>query len=90
MSATPGPVINQWVAAAPGELLCMDIFFLSVVSRKGKVISLPFLLVVDDYTDYVIITWLNARTAATVMTALTEIIKFYYSYDWVVKEICVH
>ena len=86
--ATPGPVINQWVAATPGERLCMDIFFLSVVSRKGNVTSLPFLLVVDDYSEHVIITWLSSRTAATVMAALTEVIKFYYSYDWCVKEIC--
>lgn len=86
--ATPGKVINQWVASAPGERLCMDIFFLSVVSRKGIVVSLPFLLVVDDYTEYVTIVWLSSRTTATVMRALKEIIKFYYAYDWQVKEIC--
>jgi hypothetical protein len=86
--ATPGKVLNQWVAAHPGERLCMDIFFLTVVSRKGHVTSLPFLIVVDDYTEYVIITWLSSRTAATVMSALNEIIKFYYGYDWQVKEIC--
>ena len=86
--ATPGPVINQWVAAHPGERLCIDIFFLSVVSRKGTVTSLPFLLVVDDYSEYVLITWLSSRTAATVMSALNEIIKFYYGHDWQVKEIC--
>jgi hypothetical protein len=86
--ATPGRVINQWVASAPGERLCIDIFFLSVVSRKGLVVSLPFLIVVDEYTEYVIITWLTSRTTQTVLRALTEIIKFYYGYDWCVKEIC--
>jgi hypothetical protein len=44
--------------------------------------------VVDEYTEYVIVTWLTSRTAATVMRALTEVIKFYYGYDWCVKEIC--
>jgi hypothetical protein len=86
--ATPGKVINQWVASAPGERLCMDIFFLSVVTRKGAVASLPFLIVVDEYSEHVIITWLTSRTAETVMRALTEVIKFYYGYDWCVKEIC--
>ena len=86
--ATPGRVINQWVASAPGERLCMDVFFLSVVSRKGQVVSLPFLIVVDEYTEYVIVTWLTSRTADTVLKALTEVVKFYYSYDWCVKEIC--
>jgi hypothetical protein len=86
--ATPGRVITQWVAGAPGERLCMDIFFLSVVSRKGKIVSLPFLIVVDEFSEHVIITWLPSRTVATVFKALTEVIKFYYSYDWCVKEIC--
>jgi hypothetical protein len=86
--ATPGKVINQWVAAAPGERLCMDIFFLSVVTRKSAIVSLPFLIVVDDYTQYVNIMWLTSRTTETVLRALTEIIKFYYGYDWCVKEVC--
>jgi hypothetical protein len=86
--ATPGKVINQWVAAAPGERLCIDVFFLSVVSRKGQIVSLPFLIVVDEYTEYVIITWLASRTTNTEMRALTEVIKFYYGYDWCVREIC--
>jgi hypothetical protein len=85
---TPGIVINQWIAAGPGERLCMDIFFLSVVSRKGNIVSLPFLLVVDEYSQYVIITWLTSRTSDTVLRALNEVIKFYYSYDWCIKEIC--
>ena len=42
--------------------------------------------------EYVIITWLTSRTTQTILCcllALTEIIKFYYGYDWcVVKEIC--
>jgi len=85
---TPGPVVNQWVAQSPGERLCIDIFFLSVVSRKGAVVSLPFLLVVDEYSEYVIVTWLPSRTAEAVLRALTEIFKFYYGYDWCVKEVC--
>lgn len=86
--ATPGKVINQWVASAPGERLCMDIMFLSVVSRKGMIVSMPFLIVVDEYTEYTTIVWLPSRTTDTVLRALNEIRNFYYGYDWCIKEIC--
>jgi hypothetical protein len=33
-------------------------------------------------------TWLTSRTTQNVLRALTEIIKYYYGYDWCVKEIC--
>jgi hypothetical protein len=59
--ATPGRVINQWVASAPGERLCIDIFFLYICCLAQVTSSqstFPDCGMVDEYTEYVIITYL--------------------------------
>lgn len=84
---TQGQVINKWIAAAPGERLCMDIYLVSILSRKGKFLIMPLLLVVDDYTGYLNLVLLPSKTKEAVQAALVNIVDFYNQYEWKVKEI---
>ena len=83
-----GSVLNKWIAHCPGERLCMDIFFITIISRKNAPLKLPFLVIVDDYTDYTCVQWLPARTTHSVYEALNKVIQFYNSYDWGIREVC--
>ena len=33
VAPSPRPVINKWLASDPGERLCMDLYFLTVISK---------------------------------------------------------
>ena len=87
VSPTEGTVINKWLATRPGERLCTDIYFITVMSRKGKCISTPLLIVVDDYTGYLHVIILPTKTLDAVKAALMETIRFYNHFDFPVKEI---
>ena len=80
VSPTDGKVINKWLASAPGERLCVDINFMTVMSKKGKFVVMPMLIVEDDYTGYIDVIHLPSKTTDSV-------IAFYNHYDFVVKEI---
>lgn len=84
---TEGRVINKWLATAPGERLCMDIYFMTVISRKGKFTTIPMLIVVDDYTGYFNVISLPSKTTEAVREAVFDVIAFYNFYDFAVKEI---
>jgi hypothetical protein len=84
---TEGRVINKWLATAPGERLCMDIYFMTVISRKGKFTTIPMLIVVDDYTGYFHVISLPSKTTEAVREAVFDVIAFYNFYDFAVKEI---
>ena len=84
---TDGKVINRWLASAPGERLCMDIYFMTVMSKRGKFTVIPMLIVVDDYTGYLDVVHLPSKTTEAVKRALFGIIAFYNHYDYAVKEI---
>jgi hypothetical protein len=84
---TPGEVINRLMVMAPGERLCMDVFFLTYLTRGGKSIICPFLIVVDDYSGRFHVVWMKSRTTESVRKALFTVIEYYNSYDWVVREV---
>jgi hypothetical protein len=84
---TDGRVVNKWLATAPGERLCMDIYFLTVMSRMGKYTTIPILIVVDDYTGYLQVVTLPSKTTEAVREAVFDVIAFYNFYDFAVKEI---
>ena len=75
-----GRVINKWIASAPGERLCMDIYFMSVVSRLGKCTIILMLIVVDDYTGYFHVVSLPSKTSEAVREAVFDVIAFYHFY----------
>ena len=80
-------VKNRFLPFAPGEQLCIDIFFITFRTRLGKIISCPFLRAVCGYCTHVSSVWLKSKTAHAVKDALFEIIKFYNVHDWVVKQV---
>jgi hypothetical protein len=84
---TPGTVINRLVVMAPGERLCMDVYFLSYITRKGRSIICPFLQIVDDYTGGWYMRWLKSRTHNSVKEALFSVIEYFNYYNWVIQEI---
>ncbi|CAN0349389.1 unnamed protein product, partial [Ectocarpus fasciculatus] len=69
---------------APGELLHMDIVF---INRGAKQKRLPFLLAVDDYTNYVMARRLPSKTTESVGTAMTAIMDAYAGLNLTVKRI---
>ena len=87
VAPTEGTVINKWLAIRPGERLCTDIYFITVMSRKGKCVITPLLIVVDDYTGYLHVLTLPTKTLDSVRAALLEVIRFYNHYDFPVREI---
>ena len=87
VAPSPRPVINKWLASDPGERLCMDLYFLTVISRKGKYVVIPILVMVDDYTGYLHVVPLSSKTTETVRAAIFDVIAFYNHYDFAVKEI---
>ena len=76
VAPSPRPVINKWLASDPGERLCMDLYFLTVISRKGKYVVIPILVMVDDYTGYLHVIPLSSKTTETVREAIFDVIHF--------------
>ena len=87
VAPTEGRVINKWLAVRPGERLCTDIYFITVMSRKGKCVVSPLLIIVDDYTGYLLVLTLPTKTIDAVRGALLEVIRFFNHFDFPVREI---
>ena len=60
---------------------------MTVMSKKGKFVVMPMLIVEDDYTGYIDVIHLPFKTTDSVRKALFGVIAFYNHYDFVVKEI---
>jgi uncharacterized membrane protein YgcG len=80
-------VKNCFMPYNPGEMLCIDIFFITYRNRKGTVDQIPFLMVVDAYCTAMHVKWLKSKTAHAVKNALFEVISYYNCHEWVVKVI---
>jgi hypothetical protein len=56
---------------------------------QGDHIRVPFILYIDDFTDYIVGYRLINRSTSNMIDAMSKMIGFYNQFDWDVQEILV-
>lgn len=85
--SAPEHAVRLAIPTRPGEELSADIYFLSIITRKGNPLVVPFLLCVDKFSDYIHCLRLENKTLEAVYDSFDKIIKWYASHDWEVRKI---
>ena len=75
------------IAEKPGEHIGIDVYFVTIISRMGKKVSIPFLLVSCYFSAYLHVLWLKSKTAGELWNRLNEVIQWYKGHGWEVKKV---
>jgi hypothetical protein len=68
----------------PGEILHMDIMFVSTGIKKRLY---AYLISIDDYSNHALAYRLPSKNKSHVYSTIKKFIKFYWRYDWKVEKI---
>ena len=75
------------IAEKPGEHIGIDVYFVTIISRMGKKVSIPFLLVSCYFSAYMHVLRLKSKTAGELWNRLNEVIQWYKGHGWEVKKV---